>query len=145
MTRTSLGPFKFVSDICISSHFPVATQRPNDVFGTMSFWCCVPAGLVLVIATSHAANGDNWRMPFRASINEWYFECTYKDRPKGACLLTTHNIHYSDKIRTFPKRSLDICLFLNYRKFYSGTTSNQSRQTINVFRVIVFYCNKLND
>ena len=55
----------------------------------------------LIIAPGLEAYGDNVGKYF-CSIQKWYLD--------EAILMSTHNIHFHDEIRKFPRKSLNICL-----------------------------------
>ena len=51
------------------------------------------------MASGQEANGDNLGKYFRSSAQQWYAECTHKNRLDDAILMNTHNIQFHYKVR----------------------------------------------
>ena len=75
MAQTSLGPWKFIRDM-----------------GTLSHWG-------LIMAPVQEANSDNLGKSFWFSTQWLYVECTHYSPLNEAILMSTHKIHFHDKIR----------------------------------------------
>ena len=89
MTRTSLGPQKFVRAMGSSSHW----------------W--------LIVAPGQEANGDNFRMYFWSSTKLWYVECTLESPRRGDSNEYTQHILFVMKQEMLPKIAINICFELS--------------------------------
>ena len=54
------------------------------------------------MAPGQEANSDNLVKSFRFSTQYLYVDCTHKNRLDEAILMSTYNIQFRVKVRTFP-------------------------------------------